>query len=206
MVPGGGMVRGSTATAGEYIASDGRILYRANHAGTTISYFPIAFERLLWNLYINEQMFGTGKTLAVQFGVSTQLVKATSQAQWMLVIEKGEAPSETGNPSTTETNLLNVVWDTANPILKQRLILTPTATICYAGCNVYRSASGAITCNRIRYGGLENANAAAPTTANFALRARLIEFDTENSIPTARGWVAYQLVKPASGDLQASIS
>jgi hypothetical protein len=205
-IPGGGMVKGGPLSAGGYFASDGRILFRVSQAANTISYFPAAFERLLWNLYINEQMFGAGKTLAVQFGVSTQLVKATSQAQWMLVIEKGEAPSETDDPSATETNLLNVVWDTANPILKQRLILTPTATICYAGCNVYRSTLGAISCDRILYGGLENANAAAPGSANFALRARLIEFDTENSIPTARGWVAYQLVKPASGDLAASIS
>ena len=145
-----------------------------------------------------------GKALKIQFGVSSQLVKATSQAQWILVIEKGEAPSETnGNP---ETNLLNVVWDTANPILKQRLILTPVATICYAGVNVYRSTLGAITCDRVFYGGLENANTAAPGSANFALRCRLVEFDTENSIPTARGWVAYQLLKPASGELEASIS
>ena len=204
-IPGGGMVRGSnTVPSGGFFASDGRILFRANRAGTTISYFPGAFERTLWNLYINEKMLGVGKTLKVEFGVSTQLVKATSQAQWMLVIEKGEAPSETdGDP---ETNLLNVVWDTANPILKQRLILTPTATLCYAGCNVYRSKLGAITCDRSLYGGLENANTAAPASANFALRARLIEFDTENSIPTARGWVVYQLVKPASGELQASIA
>ena len=203
-VTGGGMIRGGGVASGEYLASDGRILYRANRAGTTISYFPSAFERTLWNLYINEKMLGVGKTLKVEFGVSTQLVKATSQAQWMLVIEKGEAPSETdGNP---ETNLLNVVWDTANPILKQRLILTPTATLCYAGCNVYRSKLGAITCDRSLYGGLENANNAAPASANFALRTRLIEFDTENSIPTARGWVAYQLAKPASGELQACIS
>jgi hypothetical protein len=200
------MVKGGPLSAGGYFASDGRILFRVSQAANTISYFPAAFERLLWNLYINEQMFGAGKTLAVQFGVSTQLVKATSQAQWMLVIEKGEAPSETDDPSATETNLLNVVWDTANPILKQRLILTPTATICYAGCNLYRSTLGAISCDRILYGGLENANAAAPGSANFALRCRLIEFDTENSIPTARGWVAYQLIKPASGDLAASIS
>lgn len=205
-IPGGGMVKGGTLSAGGFFASDGRILFRVSQAANTISYFPAAFERLLWNLYINEQMFGAGKTLTVQFGVSTQLVKATSQAQWMLVIEIGEAPSETDDPSATETNLLNVVWDTANPILKQRLILTPTATICYAGCNVYRSTLGAISCDRILYGGLENANAAAPGSANFALRARLIEFDTENSIPTARGWVAYQLIKPASGDLAASIS
>ena len=204
LIPGGGMIRGGAAAAGEYLASDGRILYRANQAGNTISYFPAAFERPLWNLYINEKMLGVGKTLKVEFGVSTQLARATSQAQWMLVIEKGEAPTE--SPTTTETNLLNVVWDTANPILKQRVILTPTATLCYAGCNVYRSKLGAITCDRLLYGGLENANAAAPASANFALRARLIEFDTENSEGAARGWVAYQLVKPASGDLQASIS
>ena len=114
-IPGGGMIRGGSVPAGGCFASDGRILYRANRAGTTISYFPAAFERTLWNLYINEKMLGVGKMLKVEFGVSTQLVKATSQAQWMLVIEKGEAPSETaGDP---ETNLLNVVWDTANPIL-----------------------------------------------------------------------------------------
>ena len=203
LISGGGMIRGGMLADGEYFTSDGRSLYRVNRAGDTVSYFPLAFERTLWNIYINEKMLGIGKALKVDFGVIAQLVKATSQAQWMLVIEKGEAPSETWG--STETNLLNVVWDTANPILKQRLILTPTATLCYAGCNVYRSRLGAITCDRSLYGGLENANEAAPASANFALRARLIEFDTENSAPNARGWVAYQLVKPASGDLAAII-
>ena len=125
-VYGGGGIRGSSVDPGGFIASDGRILYPAREAGSTVSYFPTPFERILWNLYINEKMLTVGKTLTVEFGLGVQLVNATSQAQWVLVIEKGDAPSETvGNPNAAEINLLDVIWDTEHPILKQRLILTP---------------------------------------------------------------------------------
>ena len=208
LLAGGGMIRESKAVPKNgTFASDGRILFQTRRAKNTVSYFPTAFERTLWNIYINEKMFGLGKTLTVEFGVATQLAKASSQAQWVLVVEKGDAPSEVvGSPNAAEINLLDVIWDTANPILKQRLILTPIPTLCYVGCKVYRNQLGELKCDRILYGGQENANAVAPLSANFALRARLIEFDTENSIPTARGWVVYQLLKPASGELEAKIS
>jgi hypothetical protein len=36
-------------------------------------------------------------------------------------------------------------------------------------------------------------NDAAPADANFAVRARLVKFDTEN-IADPRGWVGYQII------------
>ena len=108
-------------------------------------------------------------------------------------------------PVTTDTNLFNVVWDTANPIVRQQLILTPGLTTHQIGATI-TSASTGITANAVLYNRIINANAGAPTTSNFALRGRLIEFDTENSVPTARGWVSWQLLNPTSGTLGISIA
>ena len=62
-----------------------------------------------------------------------------------------------------------------------------------------RNAAGALSCNRILYGGKDSAptyfagtadeRQACPTTANFALRARLSRFDTRDDAWDPRGLV-----------------
>lgn len=287
LIPGGGHgIRSSYVADDGHVASDGRMIWPARHGGTTDSYFPQPFEVLLFDAFVNDLQFAVGKTLTLQMEIATQLISASSHAQWMIVIEKGTAPREadptaaaidittTGagtHTATTETgrtvgtftanagtdvlthaahgladgdvilvsstttlpgglaantayvvrdattdtfklaavntalNLRDVIWDTDAPLVRQQILLTPSLTKHQIGAVIARSASG-ITANAVLYNRVINADAGAPVTANFALRGRLMEFDTENSITTARGWVSWQLVKPESGVLGLSIS
>ena len=192
---GGGIYGGRVATSG-FFASDGRALYAADRSGTTTSYFPTGFERELWRIFVNDKMLRLNRTLDVRFGLALQLLKATSNAQWMLVIEKGTAPSDT-SPSTPATNLQNITW-AASPILAQRLILTGNRQTHSFGTRIKRalvSTVDTLTLDTLLYGVWDGNNSAAPSAPNFALRARLIQFDTENALASdARGWIACEII------------
>lgn len=133
--------------------------------------------------------------------MALQLINANSNAQWLLVIEKGTAPQDT-SPATTATNLQNIVWD-STPILSQRLILTGNLQTHNFGARIKRaivSSADTITLDTLLYGVWDGNNSAAPSTANFSLRARLIQFDTEDARASdARGWVTYQIIGPTDG-------
>jgi hypothetical protein len=201
VLKGGGMLIGADKIIrpNEYIGSDGRILYKVVRYGTTNSYYPVAFERELWRDFIDDTMLAVGRTLDGQFGLALQLFRATSNAHWLLVIEKGTAPQDTV-PATTGSNLQNIVWDTTTPLLSQRLILTPLLVTRTFGVRIKNDSSG-ITADYMKNGVWTGNNAAAPASANFALRARLINFDTENDkAADARGWVTYQVTGPGGLD------
>jgi hypothetical protein len=285
-IPGGGHgIRSSIAPDDGHVASDGRVLWPARRSGTTNSYFPRPFELQLFAAFVNDLQFGVGKTLTLQLQIATQLIAATSYAQWMIVIEKGTAPreadstaaavnitttgtgthtatTETGRtvgtftaatsdvitlaghglvngdvilvsttgtlpgglaaatlyvvrdattdtfkvaPVTTSQNLRDVIWDPVSPLVRQQLILTPDLIRHQIGATITRSAAG-ITANAVLYNRILNADAGAPVTANFGLRGWLKDFDTENSVPSASGWVSWQFLKPESGILGISIS
>ena len=194
-------IHGGVVADDGYFASDGRSLYAADRSGSTTSYFPTGFERELWRIFVNDKMLRVNRVLDVQFGLALQLINATSNAQWLLVIEKGTAPEDT-TPSTPATNLQNIVWD-AEPILSQRLILTGNRQTHGFGTRIKRSVvtlADTITLDTMLYGVWEGNDEAAPAAANFALRARLIQFDTENALASdARGWVAYEIIGADSG-------
>ena len=179
-----------------FFASDGRILYAVDHSGTSTSYFPTGFDRELFRIFVNEKMLCINRTLDVEFGLALQLLAATSNAQWMLVIEHGSAPSQS-SPATTAMNLENIEWE-AVPLLAQRLILTGNRQTHSFGARIKRSlvsSADTITADTLLYGIWSGANSLAPATANFALRARLVQFDTENALASdARAWVAYEII------------
>jgi len=108
------------------------------------------------------------------------------------------------SPDTTDTNLEAVTWNVTTPILRQQIILAPSLITHTFGCTITNNA-GTFTANALLYNQIVGANSAAPATANFALRARLIEFDTEDSITWARGWVQYSILAPKTGTLGAVI-
>lgn len=198
---GRGIYGGSVAASG-YFGSDGRSLYAVDHSGSTTSYFPTGFDRELWRIFVNDKMLRVNRTLDVQFGLALQLFLATSNAQWMLVVEKGTAPQDT-TPSTPAMNLQNIVWD-ADPILSQRLILTANRQTHSFGARIKRAIvalADTLTLDTMLYGVWEGNNSSAPASANFALRARLIQFDTENALANdARGWIACEIIGAKDGD------
>lgn len=99
-------------------------------------------------------------------------------------------------------NLSAVTWN-ATPILSQRIILTSVPSIETFGITIGRSiqvVSGTPTdtliSTQIVYGA--TAGATGPTSANFALRARLIRFDTENTPAAQSGFIALRGLDVAS--------
>ena len=207
---GRGIYGGNVPSSG-FFGSDGRVLFAVDHSGSTKSYFPTGFERELWRIFVNDKMLCLNRTLDVEFGLALQLIAATSNAQWLLIVETGTAPQDT-TPSTTATNLQNIVWDTT-PILSQRLILTGLRQTHSFGIRIKRllvSLADTLTLDTMLYGVWSGNNSAAPSTANFALRARLIQFDTEDALASdARGWIVSEIIGAtgdSAGTPQATIS
>lgn len=188
LIPGTGRIDSSYVLSGGYVASDGRMLYPATRDGATVSFYPASFERTLWEFPINDAQLQVGRTLNAEFSLAAQLVNATSEAQWVLRVEWG-TPIDQTDPANEGLNLDTINW-AATPILAQRIYLTPLLMTHSFGVRIRRTADG-LTADQLRYGGWQTAGSAAPTTANFVLRARLIQFDTKNNVPDATGWLYY---------------
>jgi hypothetical protein len=121
--------------------------------------------------------------------VELAVLKSNTNCQWTVAIELGTAPQDTA-PGSPGINLQNVVWS-PEPVLEQRLILTPVPCTHTFGIRVKRFLSGVadtLSLDRLLYGSAEGGT--APASANFAVRARLLRFDTENNQSDPRGFVA----------------
>ncbi|HZJ14336.1 MAG TPA: hypothetical protein VFD27_04765, partial [Chthoniobacteraceae bacterium] len=98
-------------------------------------------------------------------------------------------------PAPVGVNLSDVTWN-ATPIFSQRLIIGAQKIKQSCGVAVRRTIANEFATDAMIDGTWE-AGAAAPTSANFVLRARLHLFDTENSVTNARGTINAQ---PANGE------
>ncbi len=189
LMPGGLGRRSANIPAGGFFGSDARLLYRLTREVATNSFFPADFERELFTLHINDRMLRAGQIFSVEFALSLALLKATTKGQILLLIEVGNAPSQ-GAPAPTGENLEDVTWN-PTPLLSQRLVLTDLLLAHKFGAAIKRDALGSLTADRLFYGQWEG-SAQAPAGPNFTLRARLVNFDTENSATNERGFVFYK--------------
>lgn len=189
LIPGGSGMRSSYVENDGHVASDGRMLYVATRDGVTNSYYPAAFERTLFAMAINADMLAVKRTLEILWGVQAQLVHATCQAQWVMSLQVGTFSAEV-EPATLGLNLEAVTW--AAPVFSQAIVLSRLAQSHFFGVRISRSASE-ILLDQQKYGNWTPNNDAAPASANFAIRARLDRFDTENR-SDPRGYVAWKLV------------
>jgi hypothetical protein len=188
-LPGDGGLRSTFVAPGGFAASDGRLLYAVNRWGSTNSYYPASFERTLFAFAVNDQMLAINRRLQCMFGIEAQLVGATCKAQWVLSIELGVFESESA-PAPLGLNLENVAWGA--PVVEQAIVLTRLAQTHFFGVRVQRKAAEFLLDSQ-KYGIWSPHNDAAPTSANFAVRARLTRFDTENR-ENPRGWVGYRII------------
>ena len=191
-IPGGGKIPSKYVAAGGFVNCDGRSLYVSRRDGTTKSYYPMAFERTLFTMAVNDKQLIVGRTLEVSFAVLLQMAKALRnqdffcQAQWVLRLEVG-APTSDTSPATTGLNLAGITW-AADPIFEQAIVLDELFRAHAFGVRI-QNLLGGIGLDQQLYGNWSGNNAAAPATANFVLRARLHKFDTENNQPLARAFV-----------------
>ncbi|NDG20086.1 MAG: hypothetical protein EB117_17740 [Betaproteobacteria bacterium] len=126
---------------------------------------------------------------SLQFAVEAAVINSNTNCQWVVVVETGTAPQDS-SPGTPGLNLQNVVWS-STPALTQRLIVTPVSCRHLFGVRIKRSLISnvdTLSLDLIRYGA--SSAGTAPASANFAIRGRLIRFDTENSVSDARGLIA----------------
>ncbi|HEX4083283.1 MAG TPA: hypothetical protein VHY22_00120 [Chthoniobacteraceae bacterium] len=190
LVPAGFGIDETWAPNNGYVASDGRLWYVVNQAGSTNSFFAAAFERTLFSFEINSAMMPAGSTLVLTFSLLLQMLVSNTRAQYVMVIEYGTLPEDT-SPATVALNLQNVVWATATPILAQGIIMDEVPITHSFGVSISVNAAGtAWTAQRNLYG-VWTAGAPAPASSNFALRARLIQFDTEDAVVRPKGVVSY---------------
>jgi hypothetical protein len=153
-----------------------------------VSFYPVQFERTLFTLSVNEKQLRVGKSLDVNFALELVLVAASTSAQWSVVIELGEAEQAT-SPANVGANLSQLKWR-GIPALEQRLIVTPISTVHRFGLRVDRYLSASVEklrVSRFLYGGTEG-GITPPSSANFAVRARLVRFDTEDGETDPRGF------------------
>jgi hypothetical protein len=182
-------VTGGLVKVGEFFGSDGKALYALSRSGTSTSFFARAMERELFSFGVTEQMLRAGSILGLSFDLRLQMLKTNTRTQFVVVIEHGTMPSQT-SPATTATNLENIVWS-ATPMLTQRVIVDRSGTNHRFGVQVLRNALGALSANKDFYN-FRTAAESVPASANVAIRARLIRFDTENAVTDARGFVALE--------------
>src|SRR5690606_35704185 len=137
--------------------------------------------------------FPNRSTLELRFGlemVVTMLEKRAlerrSVCQWTILLEAG-VPSADVAPATPGENL-DAAFTSGVTLLRQRLILTEIPTQHLFGMRIVRAGDGSMTARAIAYGRDEATT--APPSVPFILRARLVEFDTENAPTDAKGVVA----------------
>lgn len=195
LLPGGGGVRGSLIAVGGFAGSDGRSWRPMNKRGATKSYFPRDFE---WEgpfYEISAAMLRAGTTLNLRFQLDLKLLEATTRSQYVVVVEHAAVPSQS-TPSTTSQNLEDFTWS-ETPLLRQTVYLGAEEVPHSFGVQVIRAANGTLSANQVRYKFTEAAGS-VPASADFGLRVRLIDFDTQNSVAVPRGAVS---IKLASGRL-----
>lgn len=185
---GGKGIRSQEIVAGEYAACDGNLWYQVKNYGDgeTVSFYPVPFERELFRLHVNERQFRVGKRFDLRFAIEAAVLNATSNAQWSLVIEQGSKTAK-ATPAGVGVNVDAISWD-ADPLFQQDIVVTPVSTVHRFGLWVDRE-SGSIDATALAYGASEAANGTI-TDANFAIRARLVRFDTEDSVSDPEGFVA----------------
>jgi hypothetical protein len=182
-------LHGLKIPVGGFFGSDGRAWYPLERNAATNSYFPAEFARELWMLALNDAMLRPGMTFAMEGEINARIAAATTKVSCVLVIEVGTSPSQV-DPTPTSENLENVIWNTANPLLSQRIVLTDTPHKLPYGCSITIDGLDVIATKTIYAGSSAAVN--KPANANFVIRARLKDFDTENSVTGAKGLIYFK--------------
>lgn len=154
------------------------------------TYYPKGFERDLFVIHVNENQLRLNTSFEVRFALEMAVLKTNTNATWTVVIEVGEKLSEE-SPSKTGKNISSIQWR-GTPLLEQEVVLTSLSTIHRMGLQIDRrllSDVDTLSTTALLYGGSEG-GVVPPKSANFALRARLIRFDTEDGESDPRGYAA----------------
>jgi hypothetical protein len=163
------------------------------------TFYPVDFERELFQIPISSKQFRVKKTLEIHVGIEAALVHLAasaprggdwrlrdqrSTAQWSIVMRWGTPTSES-SPATTGANLKGIAWN-ATPILEHRINLVQSPMVHDFGCRIRRTAESAFTTEEILYG-LASASESSVTSADLVIGGWLERFDINDGVSDARG-------------------
>lgn len=156
------------------------------------------FDRELWSVPMNSSMLALGRTLSIDWAVSLQALRANCAVSYNLVVEIG---------NYAETGGLAVTWNLASPVFVQPIVMTEDLITHSFGIGISRlliSGSEVLHLDQQRYGIWNGNNAAAPSSADFVIRCRLIGLSAESSQSDPRAWISYALVPSLTASNGAS--
>jgi hypothetical protein len=166
--------------ANGYVASNGEVYYEVRKSGN--SYFPVEYEHDLFMLWVSAAMFPAKRGFSLDANPILQLLGNT-RAQYVFEVAFGTLTEDAGTGYAM--NLASVTW--ATPIISERILLSAAIVPHPVNVTVASDTLGALTATASIYG--RSQTVTAPVASAFALRARLLNFDTENRT-TPRGIVA----------------
>ncbi len=146
------------------------------------------YDRELWSVPMNSSMLSLGRTLSIDWGVTLQALRANCGVSYNLVVEIG---------NYTESGGLAVTWNTGSPVFVQPIVMTEDLITHSFGVYISRLMVGStdtLHLDQQKYGITTGNNAAAPSSADFVIRCRLIGLSTESSQSDPRAWISYGLV------------
>lgn len=180
--------------AGDHAACDGREWFRVvRYDESESTWYPAAYELELFRTPLNGSLLAARSRAEVRIGFECAIFPGARRSRdrrtagtWTLLLETGEWTGET-SPGTPGANLDQFFTDPV-AVVSQRIHLAETPAAHRFGLRVDRAADGAITARATVYG--REIACPAPSGPDFAIRARLVRWDTENPVPDARGLVA----------------
>lgn len=178
--------------AGGYAACDGRLWFPAARFSTSHSFYPSAFERVLYSMAFGPESLPLEEVFNLSRKYDFRLLSNNTNAVWNVVWEIGmRADQET--PAPIGPNLDGYTW--RRPLIDQQVALTDVASSHTFGVKLRRELDGTNEVwsgSIVRYtkvlGAVEDQ---LPTGNYFVLRLRLACFDVENAVANPRGFAAY---------------
>lgn len=175
-LPGGLGRRGTVLQTSGFVAWDGRVWYQVIQGpGASTSYFPAEFEEeLVPPITFEPETWAPVQQFRLEFDLSVQLIHATGNAQWVLVIEHGRSPSDT-DATTTAIDITTAGTGTQHLYKETELIGTFTAN---ASTNVLTLTAHGLAAGDIVYVANTGGALPSPLTASTAYIVRDVTTDT----------------------------
>lgn len=212
-LPGKGGRRSRDLAAGEFAACNGKAWYAvaktpygADQGEST--FYPVDFVFDLFSrserdgiIVANENVLRQYYALEVQLYFEAQLRLArTTELRAQVDIDIGYAAADS-TPGTPSGNIDQWNWR-AQPLLSQEIHIGRVVQPYHFGVKIYHEVSGGssvYSASKFLYGKEYDADGAAPTGANFALRAKLRGVDVEDPTNDPRGVFLLSGMRPPQG-------
>lgn len=187
-LPSAQWIKGQVLKPNGYVACDGEHFYLVDKKGTTLSYYPSAYNVTLFTFGVTDELLTVNRVLTATWALQHQAVYSNVATMVSLVCETGEyIPSGTSNygANLEYVDYNKVVFDS---------VIRPAGvaqTIPY-GLRIGRNIAEVLQ-DKCVYGVWSGAGTSKPDGYNFAIRVRLAYFDCED-VAGASGLVGYSLL------------